>query len=427
MINSTLGASAHVYDDVQMELQLAMLLGLLIVLFLPDAGSLELSRERFAEPVKLLPIAFVSSLIVGLWSIYTFFHCYEPGHGHYCLIWIFNLSTSLLVICYLKCIFVHPGTIPDKEEDPSWIHTVADGSEGYDLVLAERAGMSAGLGVVLHEKKRSGDRRSCKWCSKYKPDRCHHCRVCRMCILKMDHHCPWIYNCVGYKNHKYFFLLLFYSVIDCHIIAWTMYPSVGRAVDNPSTPFLSMFFLLFGQTLACFIGLLVTAFFTFHIWLMLKSMTTIEFCEKSMKKMGYESSVYDRGVYGNIKAVLGDCMLLWLLPISPPAGRGLVFATEDSRLLPAAATGDVESGGAAAFSALPVSTLTAQPKSPPSSGDSGTRARQRHRAGTGAAPDSSNPPTSEDSDDKESHQAPQFQGDLIASQAHRVSDLVARD
>merc|ERR1719272_532035 len=94
-----------------------------------------------------------------------------------------------------------------------------------------------------------------------------------------------------------------------------------------------MFLLLFGETLACFLGLLVTVFFCFHIWLMLKAMSTIEFCEKSMKRTSYDSSVYDRGFYGNIRSVLGDNPMLWLLPISPPSGDGYTFAsTEETPL-----------------------------------------------------------------------------------------------
>merc|ERR1719277_2024924 len=83
------------------------------------------------------------------------------------------------------------------------------------------------------------------------------------------------------------------------------------------TPFVKMFCLLFGETLAAFLGLLVTIFFTFHIWLMIKAMTTIEFCEKSMKRAAYDPSVYDKGWLGNIKAVLGDNPLR----VPPHGGR----------------------------------------------------------------------------------------------------------
>ncbi|KPM05418.1 prolyl endopeptidase [Sarcoptes scabiei] len=51
----------------------------------------------------------------------------------------------------------------------------------------------------------------CKKCFVAKPPRCHHCSVCDRCILKMDHHCPWLNNCIGHYNHRYFFFFCAYT------------------------------------------------------------------------------------------------------------------------------------------------------------------------------------------------------------------------
>lgn len=57
--------------------------------------------------------------------------------------------------------------------------------------------------------------RYCHKCRNIKPPRAHHCSVCDECVLRMDHHCPWVGNCVGINNHKFFFNFLLYSFFGC--------------------------------------------------------------------------------------------------------------------------------------------------------------------------------------------------------------------
>lgn len=300
-----------------------------------DSGQ----SKRFTEWSKFLPVGFVVLVITILYGIYVGYHCWpllqigvdplakdhDRATRGLVEIIVFHILTLMLLYCYLQSILVNPGNIP---ETPEWMyptHRTSDPSPAMNL----------------QETKRSGDRRHCKWCGKFKPDRCHHCRVCRVCVLKMDHHCPWIYNCVGFGNHKYFFLLLFYSALCCHWIIWTMLESVKAAIHNDES-FAEMFLLLFGESLGFFLGMLITAFFFFHIWLMMKSMTTIEFCEKQLRQSsdgGYSPSVYSRGIEGNLKAVLGPNPFLWLLPVGLPQGDGLTFVSESTLL-----TVDLESG-----------------------------------------------------------------------------------
>ena len=39
----------------------------------------------------------------------------------------------------------------------------------------------------------------------------------------MDHHCPWINNCIGFWNRKFFILLLIYVLILCYFNIVTMF------------------------------------------------------------------------------------------------------------------------------------------------------------------------------------------------------------
>merc|ERR1740139_1353512 len=226
---------------------------------------------------------------------------------------VFNVITFFLLIAYIRCTLVHPGEVPQE-----WLYV--PGQEG-----------SVQLPTV-EVKKKGGVPRHCKKCGKYKPDRCHHCRVCGTCILKMDHHCPWINNCVGHHNYKYFLLLLFYTMLDTHLIFWTISESMLVALDQDA-PFLTMFFLLFGLSISFFLAFLVTAFLGLHIWLVCQGLSTIEFCEQVLPTAGAANcwccietdSMWDLGCIKNFQSVLGDNPFLWLVPFAPPRGDGLSY------------------------------------------------------------------------------------------------------
>lgn len=48
----------------------------------------------------------------------------------------------------------------------------------------------------------------CPECKVIRSARSRHCAICNCCVERFDHHCPWVNNCVGIKNHNAFLSFL---------------------------------------------------------------------------------------------------------------------------------------------------------------------------------------------------------------------------
>ncbi|ORX35428.1 DHHC palmitoyltransferase-domain-containing protein [Kockovaella imperatae] len=268
-----------------------------------------------------------------------------------------NLYVQYYLVTHVPPGFPSPRAIalspnPIKSSRERWL-TLEEGS----LFRAETWGFRR-LGHHAEENDARMDTRGrrvrrCRKCDGPKPERTHHCSVCRRCVLLMDHHCPWINGCVGLYNQRHFVLFMFWLSLGCWVFASLGLSNLWESFSFKSnwtyyTPRLA-YTLVYILCIA--MGVAVPVLGTWHVFMVSRNETSIESHDNSWLEGKAKSegmiylNPYDLGRRRNLElffnvGVNGYSRWTLLLPlVIPPASNGWSFPR---RALPADAIVPVE-------------------------------------------------------------------------------------
>ncbi|KAI5115998.1 hypothetical protein M0805_009257 [Coniferiporia weirii] len=128
----------------------------------------------------------------------------------------FALAYGLCAYNFVRSITLDAGTCPKPANEGELRATVED----------------------LASEGRLNGQTFCIQCMARKPLRSKHCRVCDKCVARHDHHCPWVWNCVGVNNHRQFILFvttLVIGIILFDYLAYAYFSTIDALSESSSS------------------------------------------------------------------------------------------------------------------------------------------------------------------------------------------------
>jgi len=302
---------------------------------------------------KYIPCLFIFAVIGWSWyamvmQVIGWYYLQNYGTIVFiALLVVYHIILILFIWSWAKTVLTQPWTADERyeltdEEASEYYKLQASGTPEDRNSLLKEIIESRGLTVCQRQDLRGGQRRSreaisdeirfCRKTNAIKPDRAHYDSMTKKLVLKMDHYCPWVANCIGFNNYKFFVLFLFYAISYCFtIIGITLKPFLtvwtNQGQNDPNQPITSsqptnepaafrMQTILVFMVASVF-SLSIFFLFSFHCYLVSKNRTTIEvYGAPTIRNVGPFKNAYNVGCFKNWQQVMGNSMLMWPIPVA---------------------------------------------------------------------------------------------------------------
>jgi palmitoyltransferase ZDHHC9/14/18 len=175
------------------------------LIFGPDVRSLVVTVFLIVIPVVIFCVFVAGKLL----------HNFPGYNSGYAILVVTIVYTVYVLVLLLLTSARDPGIVPRAPHppEPEDIFDSANSPAEWAGGQTPRMRLPRTKDVIVNDV--TVKVKYCDTCMLYRPPRCSHCSICNNCVERFDHHCPWVGQCIGQRNYRFFFMFVSSCTLLC--------------------------------------------------------------------------------------------------------------------------------------------------------------------------------------------------------------------